>query len=143
MASGAATTEPQHKPLARELWVDLIGLPFRRNGRGPDAYDCYGLLLELHQRQGIVLPSLVSPDTARGVSDAQNALMPHWQACPVRPGAALLFRDEGQPRHVGVAIDDDLFIHAAEGIGQVGLDRLSRAWGRLLIAAYTPLVPDR
>lgn len=121
--------------LPRELWVDLVGLPFQRGGRGPQAYDCYGLLLKLFQRQGITAPATPAPMTDEALRGAHDALMPHWQRCPLRPGVGLLFNDAG-PFHVGVAIDDDLFIHAAERVGQVALDRLSRPWGRLLISPY-------
>lgn len=122
-------------PLPRELWQDLIGMPFQRGGRGPDTFDCYGLLLTLFQRQGLSPPTCPAPMTEAALRDAYSVLIPHWHKCPVHPGAMLLFNDSG-PYHVGVAIDDDLFIHAAERVGQVALDRLSRPWGRLLISPY-------
>ena len=35
---------------------DLIGKPYKENGRGPDGYDCYGLILTVCHRLGIDLP---------------------------------------------------------------------------------------
>lgn len=32
---------------------DLLGKPFEMGGRGPDAYDCYGLCLEIAARAGV------------------------------------------------------------------------------------------
>jgi cell wall-associated NlpC family hydrolase len=37
---------------------DLIGKPFKDGGRGPDSYDCYGLVKEVYHRLGIELPDL-------------------------------------------------------------------------------------
>lgn len=41
---------------------DLIGKPFKYGGRGPDEYDCFGLALELHKRNGIILPDYPSSE---------------------------------------------------------------------------------
>jgi hypothetical protein len=35
---------------------DLIGRPFVRGGRGPHAFDCWGLVLEVRRRLGLALP---------------------------------------------------------------------------------------
>lgn len=43
-------------------YIDLIGKPFEYSGRGPDAYDCYGLAVELYRRANIVLPDYQSTD---------------------------------------------------------------------------------
>ena len=37
---------------------DLIGLPFQDEGRGPYGYDCYGLLVEVYRRNGVILPTI-------------------------------------------------------------------------------------
>jgi len=39
------------------MFDDLIGKPYKENGRGPDGYDCYGLVEEISHRLGIDLPS--------------------------------------------------------------------------------------
>ena len=41
--------------------TDLIGLPYRRGARGPDAYDCYGLCIEVSKRAGIEIPEIPTP----------------------------------------------------------------------------------
>jgi cell wall-associated NlpC family hydrolase len=35
---------------------DLVGRPFVRGARGPDAFDCWGLVLEVRRRLGLALP---------------------------------------------------------------------------------------
>lgn len=121
------------------LWRDLIGLPFEDRARGPDAYDCFGLLLEIYRRRGLMIA-----DADYGVVRADRAArllerMTAWRPCAHAPGVALLFRDEGVPGHVGIALDDDRFIHAAQSLGQVGIGFLSRGWRLRLLGAYEPI----
>ena len=46
---------------------DLIGRPWRLGGRGPDAYDCWGLVREVLQRMrpGLPLPDWASDTMTR------------------------------------------------------------------------------
>lgn len=41
---------------------DLIGKKYLRNGRGPDAYDCYGLVIEIARRMGKTVKDMASCD---------------------------------------------------------------------------------
>ena len=43
-------------------YEDLLGKKFKYNGRGPDEYDCYGLVKEIYNRLGIELPEFASTD---------------------------------------------------------------------------------
>lgn len=128
------------------IWGDLIGEPFQINGRGNPGYDCYGLLIEVFRRRGIIIPDLVyDDDRAQHAFLMATATRSDWRECPVKPGAGLLFLEDGIPGHVGVAIDDDRFIHSSLAMGQVSIGRLSRLSGLKLIAAYEPVRdrPDR
>ena len=120
------------------LWRDLTGKPFVEGARGPDSYDCFGLLLELFRRRGIVIL-----DHSYGADPREREArllrgLTSWIPCEIRPGAGLLFREKGIAGHVGVALDEDRFLHAAEYIGQVGIGFLSRGWRSRLIGAYEP-----
>jgi cell wall-associated NlpC family hydrolase len=118
------------------LWRDLIGKPFRDRARGPDAYDCFGLFLEINRRRGIII---LDDDYSQDKADRDFRLVRRltaWKPCAIGPGAGLLFRESGIAGHVGVAIDEDRFLHAAEDAGQVCLAYLARGWKRLLIGAY-------
>lgn len=37
-------------------YVDLLGKEFEYGGRGPDKYDCYGLVMEVRNRVGLPTP---------------------------------------------------------------------------------------
>lgn len=41
-------------------YIDLIDKDFAWGGRGPDLYDCYGLVMEMYRRIGIDLPEYKS-----------------------------------------------------------------------------------
>ena len=38
--------------------TDLLGKPYKAHARGPEAYDCYGLVIEVEKRLGHTMPDL-------------------------------------------------------------------------------------
>jgi cell wall-associated NlpC family hydrolase len=123
-------------PLDPSLWCDLIGKPFADGARGPDSFDCFGLLLELFRRRGIIITdhSYSADPNERGALLLKG--LAGWTPCDIHPGAGLMFRENGIAGHVGVALDEDRFLHAARSIGQVGIGFLSRGWRPRLMGAY-------
>lgn len=95
-------------------------------GRGPDAYDCFGLLKECYWRwHKIELPDYPSSDLRTEnerliISEAASK----WKLLdkPI-PGSALLFTHRGFGAHVGFMISYQNYIHAAED--QVKIERLT------------------
>jgi cell wall-associated NlpC family hydrolase len=124
------------------LWRDLIGVPFRANGRGPDAYDCYGLLLEIYRRRGILVTNWQTPAADMEMERlVTRALGLEWRRVdtPI-PGCALLFRDVGLARHIGVHLEGDRFIHCSARLGQAAVERLAATRSFLpLLGAYVPV----
>lgn len=49
---------------------DLLGLPFADGGRGPDSYDCWGIVREVYRRYGVTLPDypISAMDAVKSVS---------------------------------------------------------------------------
>jgi cell wall-associated NlpC family hydrolase len=94
---------------------DLIGKPFKRGGRGPESYDCAGLVVEVLRRRNI---SLSIPDTPviehlQALSMAR-ILRARWvDVEQPLPGCVVFFR----PDHVGVILDRWRFIHADQACG--------------------------
>ena len=43
-------------------YTDLLGKPFKLGARGPDEYDCWGLVLEIGKRCGISFPFYFTPE---------------------------------------------------------------------------------
>ena len=117
------------------MYSDLIGIPFEFGGRGPDSFDCYGLLAFLLERDhGIEVPDFQSPTEAKYIIAKFHNQIGQWQECQVKKGAMLAFRVPGN-LHVGYYIGDDKFIHAWKGSGGVTIERFS-LWKQRFLGAY-------
>lgn len=97
-------------------WIDYIGTPFVSGGRTLDALDCWGLVVDVYQRQlGIQLPSLAAhytdaSDPKQGIPLLQREAA-NWVRCEPEEFAVALFRPTGAQLHVGVMIDAHRMLH--------------------------------
>ena len=44
---------------------DLIGCPYELGARGPERYDCWGLVIEIYRRAGVMLPQFNTGNLSR------------------------------------------------------------------------------
>ncbi len=118
--------------LVEEALEDLIGLPFERGARGPDAYDCWGLVLELRRQLGLPVPH----DYATGelTRDQAHALFAAeswngWHRVPISEGAIVL---ASCTAHAGVLLAGRI-VHAQRTAGVVSwpAGRWTTAFGLL------------
>lgn len=119
-----------------------VGLPFRDGGRGPDAYDCWGLVRAVYaDRLGIDLPSygeISARDLVR-VARAMGAAQDDGWATVAAPqdfDVVLMRSGRGggdRTVHVGVMVDAHRMMHAelATGVTVVPITHFSVA-GRIL-----------
>jgi cell wall-associated NlpC family hydrolase len=121
------------------LFDDLIGTPFAYGGRGPDAYDCYGLALEIKRRLGQLPPDFDHPQTPeeihRVILSARDRFvsLPHPSPfCFVTFTLRFPFTS-----HVGIVMEDKYrFIHVMEK-ANVCIERLdSLTWKRRITGYY-------
>jgi len=91
---------------------DLIGKPWSWGARGPDAYDCFGLLIEVSRRYGIdwkpndMLRDV--PYSLDGMKAAIDALLPgsNWvEVDTARPGDAVMCGASRLLYHVCPVVD--------------------------------------
>lgn len=107
-------------------YEDLIGVPFEYGGRGPDKFDCYGLIMELYRRSGVALPDFKSPTVQAEIATLMACNNYLWERLEEpEPGAVILFRIGRFYSHVGMYLGGDSFIHAYQDSGGVTIDRLS------------------
>lgn len=136
------------RDIAPDWWAQYLALPFRERGRTRRGVDCRGLLLlVLEEQLGLRAPEpselygSTDPRNGAQLADFARAQAALWQPCAAAPFAALGFTVAGLPVHVGVAIDDDRFLHARQGVG-VQVSALSdrdpgeTRWGDRLLGAY-------
>lgn len=117
-------------------YLDLLGMPYVRGARGPDAYDCYGLVKELFSRAGVDVPDFDCPGSLEEIETLISDKSRHWRRVPIgTPGALLTFRVEGYGSHVGMMLPNDRFIHAWEATG-VTTERLTNGEFRPIASYY-------
>lgn len=129
---------------------DLVGLPFALGARLPPGYqrnwsgvqppvDCWGLVMCALARQGIRVPD---PFTAAvetmAAKDWILTRLSGWQRADApAAGRVVEFRGAADvPAHVGLCLDAQRFLHAAEKAGVV-INRLDRApWADQIVGYY-------
>ncbi len=97
-------------------YSDLIGKPFADFARGPDAFDCYGLVIEVFKRSGYSFPdhgSLVYM-ASRQIADKIAGYLSDFQKI-TRPEVldiVLMWREfPGVVDHMGVMVERGYFLH--------------------------------
>ncbi len=112
-------------------YTDLLGKPFEYGGRGPDAFDCYGLAVELYRRAAMVLPDYASSDQpeAQGGGFLHGADHYFDRVAQPQPLDIILF--QVVPRyitHCGVYVGHGRFIHIMQRISVACEELASPVW---------------
>lgn len=106
----------------------FVGLPYNEGGRGPDVFDCWGiLLLVLREQFGIVVPAYEDVHWGPGgdramrrktASTIASERAAHWSPIPAgqeQPGDCIVLSIAGQPLHVGAVAAPGWMLHGSEG----------------------------
>ena len=125
------------------LYADLVGKPFARDGRGPEAYDCLGLVMAVLRRNGVALPAYASTPEELARQHTEGMLGPCYRLERADTGAVVLLRGlRPDERHLGLMLDRWHMLHASEDAGQVVKENLQRSiWGRRVLGYYFPENP--
>lgn len=115
--------------------ADLIGTPFKYGGRGPDSYDCFGLVMEMCRRNGHPIPDFGFAEDQGLIAAMMGASLPQWRKTVCKEGAVALIRVGRYASHVAYVIDDDRMIHAWEH--SHGVSTISIAeWQHRIVGFY-------
>ena len=141
-------------------WVNRwVGLPYAELGRGPAAFDCWGLCREIAAKEfGVALPSYADAYADCGETEELDALlareMTAWMAIgwrrevewagktgsevvradTERPGDFLCFRRLRLRGHVAVVAGGGWMIHIEEGLSSAPERYGEGPWSRRLVA---------
>ncbi len=96
--------------------LDQLGDPYRYGARGPDAFDCSGLVYFAYRSAGLSAPR---------TSQAQYRASQPLSLDSARPGDLLFFSFTGKVSHVGIYLGDGRFVHAPSSGRPVTIDTLS------------------
>ena len=136
---------------------DLIGKPFAYGGRGPEEFDCFGVIKELLRRDGIAVPDYDTADaqaTIEALFSREQRL--YWRPCEAEEGswyidlerngslarhhytkgAVVLFRILGLGSHVGYVTGPNTFVHTWEGARLGVLTERIDDWEHRIIGFY-------
>jgi len=127
------------------MFSDLLGTKFTDGGRSKETgFDCWGLVIEIYRRHGIVLPeyTMAAYDdvSIAGVFTSEietGAFVRVPDGLPA-PAIVLMRLMCGQwANHVGVHVGNGRFIHICKGAG-VAIERLdSLKWKSRIEGIYT------
>jgi len=124
---------------------ELVGTLFLHKGRDiKTGLDCFGLVLEVYRRNGIILADPM-PDYDENWETRQNGnpILENYhlkwrrlKTCekPDLLDIVLFGNKPSFPTHIGIVVDDDTVLHCGKGYGVV-LNRLSRL-GKVIHGYY-------
>ena len=103
-----------------------IGLPYKEGARGPDAFDCYGIVAAVFAERNIALPDFYQDgpgpmSAARAIDASVKGEIMGGRAervdAPEDYDIAVV-RGFSKAHHVGVVIDGGV-LHASRGLGSI------------------------
>ena len=119
-------------PASEQTIIDtalgLRGTPYRNGGTDPAGFDCSGFTQYVFAKHGIVLPR----ETREQFEVGEKIRLQD-----VHVGDLVFFHTVAKgASHVGIALNDDEFVHAPSSAGVVRVEHLSSAyWSKRFIAA--------
>jgi cell wall-associated NlpC family hydrolase len=94
----------------------MLGQPYRYGGAAPGGFDCSGLVVYAAAAAGIQLPRTAKEQQDSGRAVARDDL---------QLGDLVFLHLARKELHVGIAIDNQRFIHAPSRSGYVRIDSLA------------------
>ena len=130
-----------HSELQTPNFNDLLGKQFKHAARGPEAYDCYGLCMELYRRLERQLPDFGSAVMPSVISRMVDQHKPQFtELLAPEPWCLVIFMIRPPyVSHIGVVLEDtSRFIHIMRNTS-VSIERLDAQEWKRRIAGYLKL----
>jgi cell wall-associated NlpC family hydrolase len=112
--SSGAPRDPRSIVVDRAL--SMLGQPYRFGGAAPGGFDCSGLVAYAANGAGIRVPRTAAEQMSVGMPVARGE---------VRAGDLVFMHLAHKELHVGIAIDEQRFVHAPSSGGRVRIDSLA------------------
>jgi cell wall-associated NlpC family hydrolase len=114
----AARPPPDPRVVMVDLAISMIGQPYRYGGAAPGGFDCSGLVAYAAGGAGIRMPRTAQEQLASGMPIERGEL---------QAGDLVFMHLAHKELHVGIALDNQRFIHAPSTGGHVRIDSLGAA----------------
>jgi cell wall-associated NlpC family hydrolase len=105
--------------------VGLVGKPYRLGGKGPEVFDCSGLVQFAFRKAGFDLPPTTEGLRQSGREISRDVL---------RPGDLVFFSIK-KDSHVGIVVNRSQFVHASKSRG-VAIDDLDAPYWRKKVVGF-------
>lgn len=121
--------------------INYLGLEYEDFGRGPDKYDCLGLLIQIYKDHGIDIPDYAYK-SPKDITHNQFIFDSQWETGDwekvdnPKIGDVVMFKVAGHVVHIGIMVDQNSFIHAHESCGVAIDDINSIRWKNRLYGFY-------
>jgi cell wall-associated NlpC family hydrolase len=99
---------------------EFVGKPFLKYGRGPDGYDCWGIVLAISKLLGMRLPDYkdISHAEYERVWNVVHTHLPEFDVVDnPNIGDIVLFKNISGQAHFGIMISKYMFINCNEEFG--------------------------
>jgi cell wall-associated NlpC family hydrolase len=103
--------------------MSLLGKPYKNGAKGPEAFDCSGLIYFIYQKVSIGLPGMTEGQIRFGNEVSRDG---------VQPGDLVFFKIK-KDLHSGIMINENDFIHSSKSRGVVVDDINEKYWRKSLI----------
>ncbi|MEN6617108.1 MAG: C40 family peptidase [Syntrophorhabdus sp.] len=105
------------------------GKKYRSGNKGPDYFDCSGLIYFSYRQAGLSVPKTAEAQGRSGAEISQGQ---------VQPGDLVLFRIKNDD-HIGIMVNGTDFIHASKSRG-VAVDSISAPYWRKYLVGFRSLM---
>ncbi len=109
---------------------DLIGVPYKDNGRDLNGLDCYGVVLLIAERSGIKVPDIKFENHNLALSDEYAPTLPVKETAELKEGI-ILEMDYKNSIHLGIVLNKKEFIHATKNgvrINRIGTFKIRKMY---------------
>lgn len=132
-AAGAIDGAPPDPVRSRIVFtaLQMVGVPYRYGGEGPDGFDCSGLVQYAYRNAGLRVPR-----TSREQLQASRPV----EIDEAHPGDLIFFRSKDYS-HVGIYVGEGRFVHAPATNRTVAIGSLTDSYYRKNFVRAGRIVP--
>lgn len=103
--------------------VNMLGKPYKNGAKGPDSFDCSGLVYYVYRKSGVLLPVSTDKLIRTGYEIQRSGVL---------PGDLVFFKTK-KDLHAGIMLNRKEFIHASKSRGVAVDDVDTNYWKKSLI----------
>ncbi len=109
--------------------IGVLGKPYRSGAKGPDAFDCSGLIHYVYRQSNILLPVMAEKQMEAGLEISSGSVL---------PGDLVFFKIK-RDFHAGIMLNKKDFIHSSKTRG-VAVDSIDSAYWKKNVLSFRTIL---